>query len=73
MRVSTSPGAGDWREPVNSWLAPETPRGAGLTAKQAQGACVHAVGWHSSESLMREHRTFGSMSGHGTHDRWDWR
>jgi hypothetical protein len=64
-RASTSPGAGDWREPVHSWLAPETPRGAGHHAEQARGALVHAVVRHSSESRMRENRTSGSMSGHG--------
>jgi len=48
--VSTSPGAGDWREPMNSWLAPETPRGAGHHGRAGAGSACACRG----ATLVRE-------------------
>ena len=48
--VSTSPGAGDWREPMNSWLAPETPRGAGPHGQAGAGSACACRG----ATLVRE-------------------
>ena len=49
-RVSTSPGAGDWRDPVNSWLATETPRGAGPHGQAGAGGVCACRG----AALVRE-------------------
>jgi len=73
-RASTSPGAGDWREPVTSWFAPATPRGAGPHGRAGAGCACACRG----ATLVREpdagqpHVRFDERTGEPP-DRCGWR